>query len=122
VDVTPLIPAGRQVINGYGDLGFTITQVRWEGSVIIFPDRTLAWPVRAFDDVTEAALAPIIEAKPELLLLGCGKSMVPAPNALRFALKAHGIKLDCMDTGAACRTYNVLMGEDRSVAAALIAV
>jgi uncharacterized protein len=56
------------------------------------------------------------------LLIGCGARMAFVPRALRDALKAGGIACDGMDTGAACRTYNVLLAEDRRVAAALIAV
>jgi len=58
----------------------------------------------------------------EILLVGCGKDLRPLPAALRAALKAAGISSDPMSTGAAVRTYNVLLAEDRAVAAALIAV
>jgi uncharacterized protein len=71
-------------------------------------------------------LAPIIAAgaagQIELLLLGCGPRMALIPSTLRAALRAKGIVLEPMDTGAACRTYNVLAAEGRKVAAALIAV
>lgn len=124
MDITPLIPAGRQVINGYGDGGFTVAGTRWEGSVLVLPDRTLAWAPRTPADITEDSLAPLLECRPrpELLLLGTGREMTSVPPALRLALRAAGIKLDVMDTGAACRTFAVLMAEDRLVAAALIAV
>ena len=124
MDVTPLIPAGRQIINGYGDGGFTIAGTRWNGSVLVFPTRTLAWAPTSLDEVDEASLRAVIEAehRPELLLLGCGAAMAPVPKALRAALRAAGIKLEIMDTGAACRTYTILLPEDRSFAAALIAV
>jgi uncharacterized protein len=84
----------------------------------VFADRTIAWPDAA---VTEAALAPVFEhGGVELLLLGLGRRMAPVAPALRAALKAHGIAVEAMDTGAACRTYNLLVAEDRRVAAALL--
>ncbi len=122
MDITPVIPAGRQLIKGYGDLGFTISGERWEGSVLVFPDRSLAWSPTGMAEVDLASLAPVIEAKPDLLLLGCGRQMVAVPPELRLALRQAGVRLEAMDTGAACRTFNVLLAEDRDVAAALIAV
>ena len=68
--------------------------------------------------------APVLTADPpvEILLLGCGARPAPVPAALVEALRAAGVALDVMDTGAACRTYNVLAAEARRVGAALIAV
>lgn len=76
------------------------------------------------EDVTLEALAPILAlaGQVDVCLLGCGTRLQPLPLALRTTLKAAGIPSDPMDTGAACRTYNVLAGESRAVAAALIAV
>ena len=124
MDITPLIPTGRQIIKGYGDNGFTIAGLRWEGSVLVFPERTMAWAPAAFGEVSEESLAPLFaaESRPRLLLLGCGRAIGPVPPALRAALRQAGITLELMDTGGACRTFNVLVSEDRSVAAALIAV
>ena len=116
--------AGRQLIQGYAAGGFRIGGVAHAGSVLVLPERTLAWPVGAPDQVTVESLAPIVAAAPavELLLLGLGPRFLPVPAALRQALKDHGIALEAMDTGAACRTYNVLLAEHRRVAAALIAL
>ncbi|MBI3446445.1 MAG: Mth938-like domain-containing protein [Magnetospirillum sp.] len=124
MDITPLVSAGRQIIKGYGDKGFTITGKRWEGSVLVFPDRTLSWAPAIPAEVTEDSLVPLFEAepRPRLLLLGCGERMVQVPVSLRMALRNAGITLELMDTGGACRTFNVLVTEERSVAAALIAV
>lgn len=124
MDITPLIPAGRQVIEGYGDGGFRISGVRHDGSVLLFPTQVLPWTIRAFAEVTLESLEPVVAAAADvdLLLLGCGPSLQLVPAALRRALKGAGIVVEPMDTGAACRTYNVLLGEERRVAAALIAV
>lgn len=124
MDITPLIPTGRQIVKGYGDGGFTIAGIRWEGSVLVLPDRTQSWAPTELAQVTEDSLAPLLTLaeKPRLLLLGCGPRMALVPPALRAALRGAGITLELMDTGGACRTFNVLVSEDRSVAAALIAV
>lgn len=122
MDLTPLIPAGRQIIESYGDGRFRISGRVIEGSALVFPDRTLAWPVAAIDQLTDQSLEPVFTGSLELLLLGCGSRMAPVAPALRQRLRAAGIVLETMDTGAACRTYNVLMSEGRRVAAALIAV
>ncbi len=124
MDVTPLIPAGRQVINAYGDGGFRIAGIRHPGSVLVLAEQTLAWPVAALAEVTLDSLRFVREARPriEILLLGCGAAMAALDPGLRAALRAEGIGVDCMDTGAACRTFNVLLSEERRAAAALIAV
>lgn len=124
MDITPVVSADRQLIVGYGDLGFTITGIRHEGSVLVLPTQTLAWAVPSMADLTIESLAPILaaEPRPAVLLLGCGKGMSVVPREVKNALRAAGIVVEPMDTGAACRTYNVLLTEGRDVAAALIAV
>jgi uncharacterized protein len=121
MEVTPLIPAGRQVIERYGAGGFQVSGVAYAGSVLVTPDRTVAWPVSAVAELTLDSLVPVTaRGDVAILLLGCGRRMQPVPASLRQDLKALGIVVDAMDTGAACRTYNVLLSEDRRVAAALI--
>jgi uncharacterized protein len=124
MDITPLIPTGRQIIQSYGDGGFRISGTRHEGSVLIFPVQTLLWPVVEVEAMTEEALAAVALAEPkvEILLLGTGARLRTIPAALRRSLRGLGVAVDVMDTGAACRTYNVLLAEERRVAAALIAV
>ena len=124
MDITPAVAADRQLIHGYGDHGFTITGLRHEGSVLVFPSRTQAWPVTSMAELSLEALAPILaaEPRPAVLLLGCGKGMSVVPREIKTALRDAGIVVEPMDTGAACRTYNVLLTEGRDVAAALIAV
>ena len=121
MELTPVLPSGRQVIEGYGASGFRVAGVLYARSILVFPDATLEWPVSRIEEVTWEALRPVLErGGTEILLLGCGARMQPVPAALRQALKAAGIGLEAMDTGAACRTYNVLLAEDRRVAAALL--
>ena len=121
MDVTPLIPDDRQVIDSYGAAGFHVSGVGYDGAILVFPDGTEPWAAATLADVTAESLAPVIaRGTVQILLLGCGRHMRPVPQALRQALRQAGIIVDAMDTGAACRTYNVLLAEDRRVAAALL--
>ena len=118
MELTPFVQAGQQVIERYGASGFRISGMVYLGPVLVFPDRTVAWEVAA---MTERGLAPVAEhGGVELLILGVGRRMAPVPAALRTHFKARGIAIEAMETGAACRTYNVLLAEDRHVAAALM--
>ncbi len=123
-DITPPVPLGRQLIQGYGGNGFRIAGEAYSGSVIVCADKTFAWPVTSFDNISVAAMADVIaeSAGIEILLIGCGARMGMPRADIRDALKQHSIVPEWMDTGAACRTFNVLLAEDRAVAAALIAV
>ena len=109
---------GRQLIERYGAAGFRVSGVVFTGPVLVFPDHTILWQAAA---ATLEGLAPLVEAGGiELILLGLGRRGAPVAPALRAALKARGIGVEAMDTGAACRTYNVLLAEDRLVGAALL--
>ena len=109
---------GRQVIERYAASGFRVSGVIYPGPVLVFLDRTETWVEPAF---TAEGLAPVLaHGGVELLLLGFGRRIAPVSIELRAALKAGGIKVEPMDTGAACRTYNMLAAEDRRVAAALL--
>ena len=117
MELIPQVQAGRQVIERYAASGFRVSGVIYPGPVLVFPDRTETWAEPAF---TEQGLAPVLaHGGVELLLLGFGRHLQPVGPALRNALKAGGIAVEPMDTGAACRTYNMLVAEDRRVAAAL---
>jgi uncharacterized protein len=95
--------------------------VIYRGSVLVFPDCTLPWSAVSASEVTRESLAPVIEhGDVQILLLGLGRVMGALPHTLRRTLHTAGIVLEPMDTGAACRTYNVLVAEDRHVAAALL--
>src|SRR5215472_15755182 len=121
MELTPLVQAGRQLIERYGPTGFRITGVIWHGPALVFPELTTAWTACDPVKITRESLLPVIEhGGVQILLLGLGKAMTAVPGELRAALRQVGISLEPMDTGAACRTYNVLVAEDRRVAAALI--
>ena len=121
MDLTPVPAAGRQIIERYAPSGFRVSGVIYHGPVLVFPDLTVAWDAASAPDVTWGTLAPVIEhGGVQILLLGLGRSTSAVAAALRTALRTTGIALEAMDTGAACRTYNVLVAEDRRVAAALL--
>jgi uncharacterized protein len=126
MDVTPLIPEGRQMVDAYGDGGFKVSGTAYRGAVIVFPQQCLSWPVSDFAALTLDDFAPILAAgragEISLMLLGCGPRMLLFPGPLRQGLRATGIVSEVMDTGAACRTYNVLLAEGRQVCAAMLAV
>jgi len=121
MELIPVIRADRQVIERYAPEGFRVSGVIYRGPVLVFPDRTTLWQVSTAADIDGTSLAPVIEhGGIEILLLGLGRSMRAIPITLRTTLRAARIALEPMDTGAACRTYNVLVAEDRRVAAALV--
>ena len=126
MDVTPLIPVGRQIIEAYGDGGFRVAGIVLRGSILVFPDRALPWPVVSASTLSIESLVEVERAgrgvTVSVLLLGCGSRMTVVPGDLRRSLRAVGVVVEAMDTGAACRTYNVLMAEGRRIAAALVAV
>src|SRR5258707_820723 len=110
MELTANSPAGRQAIERYGPRGFCVSGVVFTGPVLVFPDRTVPWEAAA---PTLDGLRPVIEhGGIELILLGLGRRGAPAAPGLRAGLKAYGIGVEAMDTGAACRTYNVLLAED----------
>jgi uncharacterized protein len=113
-----------RVIEAYGAGGFRVDGEAFRGSVIVLPDGVVPWAVDDITGVTLENLQPVIAAARdiEILLIGTGARFGLVASALRGALQAQGIAADSMDTGAACRTYNVVRAEGRRVAAALIAV
>jgi uncharacterized protein len=111
-------------IQKYGSGGFRVANASYQGSIIVHPAGVIPWTVTAAGEITLETLAPVLAlaGTVDVCLIGCGQRLAPLPLALRKALKDAGVPADPMDTGAACRTYNVLAGEGRAVAAALIAV
>ncbi|WP_442578353.1 Mth938-like domain-containing protein [Mesorhizobium sp. ASY16-5R] len=115
---------GRAPIEAYGNGGFRFADMSHRGSLLCLPSGVYGW-----EPADPAALTPadfsrlIAEAgSVQILLVGTGRNLRPLPAALRAALREAGISAEPMSTGAAVRTYNVLLAEDRAVAAALIAV
>ena len=124
MDITPLIPKGKQVITSYGNGQFKISGQVYTTPVLVFPDRTVVWTITKNAAISLESLNVVLEEEGEidLLLIGCPKNQAALPPKIRIALKEAGIALEVMDTGAAVRTYNIVLAEGRRVAAALIAV
>ncbi len=117
-DIMPQLGADAQVIQSYGPDGFRIGNATYDTPVLVTPTEVFPWS----GELTLEALAPILTATPlaEVLLIGTGARHTMLPPALRSALKARELGIDTMDTGAACRTFNILLGEGRRVATALM--
>jgi uncharacterized protein len=122
-DITPPTPAGRQIIQSYGDGGFRIAGIHHRGSVLVLPEETRRVDVTEAGSLTQEVLGPVLAAPAvEILIVGCGSTMTPLDAVLRAGLRSRGVVVEPMDTGAACRTFNVLLSDGRPVAALLIAV
>ncbi|HUP29801.1 MAG TPA: Mth938-like domain-containing protein [Usitatibacter sp.] len=113
--------AGRNLFTGYGEGYVEVNRVRFQQSVVVTGDRIVEdWPIGSVNELQADHLAAIIELKPAIVLLGTGATFqFPEPVRLAPLYKA-GIGVEVMDTPAACRTYNILLGEGRDVLAALI--
>jgi len=111
-------------IDAYGDGGFRFAGMSHRGSLLCLPSGIWAWPVSAPEMIDAASLAPLLAeaAAIDICLLGTGAAPWPLPEALRFSLRERGLRADAMATGPAVRIYNIVLGENRRVAAALIAV
>lgn len=126
-DSTPHLPRPAP-IEAYGNGGFrfggTTGGMSHRGSLLCFPDGIWAWPVTAVADVTETTLAAVFAHAGELdvFLLGCGTNPWALPQPLRARFHDLHISVDAMTTGAAVRTWNILLAEGRRVGAGLIAV
>ncbi len=115
-------PRQKQAIESYGPGRFRVSGVEHRGAIQIVPSATAPWLV---DDAVALApdnLALVMGQVPavEILVVGCGARAVFVPPSVRAAFKARGIVLDVMETGAACRTWGVLLAEGRRAAAALM--
>ncbi|MGI9479768.1 MAG: Mth938-like domain-containing protein [Hyphomicrobiaceae bacterium] len=115
---------GQAPIDAYGNGGFRFAEMSHRGSILCLPEGVFAWDVTSPDQLDMTMLARLLDvlAPPSFVLLGTGPSQVFPSLEVRRAFMDAKIGLEPMDTGAACRTYNVLLAEERPVVAALIAV
>ncbi|MAS12958.1 MAG: hypothetical protein CMH69_06615 [Nitratireductor sp.] len=115
---------GRAPIDAYGNGGFRFADMSHRGSILCLPSGIHGWDVSGFGELEEADLARMFDEASEfdILLVGTGEQLIPMPAELRKRFREAGVAVETMATGAAVRTYNVLLAEDRTVAAALIAV
>ncbi|WP_127523742.1 Mth938-like domain-containing protein [Mesorhizobium sp. Z1-4] len=115
---------GRAPIDAYGNGGFRFADMSHRGSLLCLPSGIHGWDVASASQLTPAHFAKVVAEAADIgiLLVGAGSDIMRLPKPLRELLSEAGIAADTMSTGAAVRTYNVLLAEDRAVAAALIAV
>lgn len=115
---------GRAPIDAYGNYGFRFAEMSHQGSLLCLPSGIYGWNVETPSDLTVPNFQKLFDeaAEIEILLIGSGKELVPITQSLRKKLRSVAISADAMSTGAAVRTYNVLVAEGRAVAAALLAV
>ena len=115
---------GRPPIDAYGNGGFRFADMSHRGSILCLPSGVHGWDVTEDEPLSMEMFRRILgETKDiEFLLVGTGSSIRPLPAELKAALRAANVSSDPMSTGAAVRTYNVMLAESRAVAAALIAV
>lgn len=115
---------GRPAIEAYGNGGFRFAGMSHKGSLLLLPSGVHAWPLATAEGIALAAFDAVFANAEGLgfLLLGTGRQQVFPSLDVRRGFAERGFGLDVMDTGAACRTYNVLLAEGRPVGAALIAV
>jgi uncharacterized protein len=111
-------------IEAYGKGGFAFAEMSHRGSLLCLPNGIWAWPVTRPSEIDEVSLRRVIEnaAVVDTLIIGTGNEVWLPPSWLRDRLRKARVVIDAMQTGPAIRTYNIMMGERRRVAAALIAV
>jgi uncharacterized protein len=114
-------PGAANVVTAYGPGWIEINAVRHDHPVLVVPDRPVEpWAPARFEALEAAHFESIGAFDPEVVLLGTGATQRFAHPRLLVALSARRIGVESMDTGAACRTYNILMAEGRRVLAALL--
>ena len=120
MDVTPLIKANTQVIQSYGRGVLKVSGQTYSSPVIVTPDKTTLWDsFTSFEDLDFSTFEKMLGGYNDVCLLGTGAATKFLKPELRKKLQGSGFNVEVMDTGAACRTYNVLMTEGRQIAALL---
>lgn len=111
-------------VDAYGDGGFRFGGMSHRGSLLCFPDGIWAWPIMNVAELSAETLAPAFARAAELdfFLIGGGRDPFVLPEKLRQRFRDVSLSVDAMPTGAAVRTWNVLLAERRRVGAALIAI
>jgi uncharacterized protein len=110
-----------QTVTAYDETGVEINAVRFSHSLIVLPEvAPVVWPPKSFDELSADHFAQINATSPDVVILGTGTKQRFVHPRLTSALTARRIGVECMDSQAACRTYNILMAEGRKVVLALI--
>jgi uncharacterized protein len=111
-------------IDAYGNGGFRFADLSHRGSLLCLPNGMQGWSVSNAADVTLESLAPVLEIADsvDVLLIGLGMDISAIDPAIRQAFRERQVIIEAVNTGSAVRTYNVLLAEERAIAAAFIAV
>ncbi|AIL64574.1 hypothetical protein NOVO_00820 [Rickettsiales bacterium Ac37b] len=127
MDITPLVSPDKKIITSYGNKGFSVNNIRIDGSILIMPDKLESYA--HIDNIANLSLEHLgslnqLTGDNIILLIGCGNVPYTLEQDLVAQIKNNflPITIDMMTTGAACRTYNILLTEGRNVAAFLIAI
>ena len=124
MDVTPLIQEGQQIIQSYAAGQFKVSGISYNHAVIVAPNQTNEWIDAPYDmvNLNVEHFRPLLAHASDIdvILFGTGSKMHFVEPKLKGDLSALGLSIDVMDTGAACRTYNVLMAEGRRVVAVML--
>jgi uncharacterized protein len=112
---------GQNIFTAHGEGYVQVNEQRYHQPLIVTPAQIIRdWPARSFATLSEADFMHFLVLKPEVLILGTGKQHLFAQPRLYRALSIAGIGVEFMSTPAACRTYNILTGEDRKVVAGIL--
>ena len=121
MDITPLIPQSSKVIQAYGSDGFKVSNDVFDTGVVITSDQVFEWTAKPVTELKRTDFSFLNDLDIEVLLIGTGQSMVFIDKDLKlFLLTEYGLTAEVMDTGAAARTYNILLSEGRKVCASLL--
>lgn len=123
-DITPLIAAEKKVLESYGNGGFKVSGEKLSHNIILMPDSVHKLEVVTIEEIDEGKLKPLFDnaSNIEVLLVGGGEGAYFFSTELEQKIQKKNIAVEYMSTGAAARTYNVLLSEERKVACVLIAV
>jgi uncharacterized protein len=117
----PDTTAGAHRITGYGAGFVTVDEKQLTRSFIVTAEALISdWSPRNMEELDEAALEAVLRLRPGIVLLGTGSEQRFPPSSLLAPMLTQGIGIEIMTTAAACRTYNILVAEDRPVAAGLL--
>lgn len=115
---------GRHLIDSILDGGFRFAEMSHSGSILLLPSGVFAWLPQSVNEISVSSFEQVVASKlkVDFLLVGSGDTTFRLPETVRWAFNASNIRCDVMSTAAAARTYNIMLAENRRVAAALIAV
>ncbi len=121
MELTRQHPGEKVYVRAVSAAGITVAEETYASPVILSPDSVEAdWQVGSVEDVSEDALQAVLGLRPELVIIGTGASQRFLEPELMMLFHRNGVGIEVMDTRAACRTFNILVMEERRVVAALI--